>query len=491
MLYDIISGYTSQDICPMHMPGHKRNTGLLGEGLPYKIDITEINGFDNLHNTTGILKETAGLACALYGSRKSFLLINGSTGGILAAVRGTVRRGDKIIMARNCHKSVFHAVELCGLMTAYIVPENDAETGIQGSIAPEQVKSALDKNQDAKLVVITSPTYEGVISDIRAISDIAHRRGIPVLVDEAHGAHLGFSEMFPGEALGCGADITVTGLHKTLPALTQCSLLNIGGEIVDTNKIARQLEVFETSSPSYVLMASIDQCVRLLTEYKTRLFRAYENNIRNFDDSIRNLSKLKVLCHGSDALCRHGSFFGYDLGKIVVCAGSAKMTGRTLSELFRTQYGIEMEMAGASYAIAMTSICDTEKSFRRLADAIIDIDRKAEKDESCGNGQHTYRLPEQLKPICDALESEGQYMKPGEAAGAMSLEFVWAYPPGIPLIVPGEIISTDLIGYMQTLASNDIELIGTGGKMPQLFYGKKVQSTRDALTKRRRYDTIF
>jgi len=483
MLYKALSQYASQGVCPMHMPGHKRNTRLLGNELPYEIDITEIDGFDNLHAMQGILKDTADAAAALYGSKKTFLLINGSTGGILAAIRGMVKRADKIVMARNCHKSVYNAAELNCLNTVYLAPQIDRETGICGSITPEQVAAVLETHPDTRLVVLTSPTYAGVISDIRSICDIAHKKAIPVLVDQAHGAHLGFSDMFPGEALKSGADVVVTSIHKTLSALTQCALAHVGGNLIDESKLAQQLAVFETSSPSYVLLASIDNCVRLLAEQNAQLFHRYESNIRLFDESVKPLKKLKVLCHGSDTLLHHGSFFLFDLGKIVISTGNTNLTGHSLADLLRRQYSIELEMAGADYAIAMTSICDTTENFVRLAQALIEIDRIAEKKDTKENAAYSVQIPTQKKSICEALDCDGgQLLLLEEAVGAMSLESVWAYPPGIPLIVPGEVIDPDLIQHIGYLTCAGIKLYSTKGQMPHFIYAKRWQGVCNTLT---------
>ena len=470
MLRDQLLKYASTDACPMHMPGHKRNTALLGEGLPYSIDITEIDGFDNLHDPHGVLLDTAGLAAALYGSRRAFLLINGSTAGILAAIRGTVKRGEKIIMARNCHKSVYHAAELNLLKTVYLMPEADGETGIGGSVTAAQVERALREHPDAKPVVITSPTYEGVVSDICAISDAAHRRGVPVLVDEAHGAHLGFSGGFPAEALKSGADLVIMSLHKTLPALTQCALAHVGGSLVDAEKIAGQLAIFETSSPSYVLMSSIDDCVRRLAAEKNALFTAYEQRMQRFDDAVRGLEKLRVLCHGADRLLDHETFFRYDPGKVVICTGRTGLTGSALTALLRDRYRIELEMAYAGYAIGMTSICDPEEHVQRLADALIEIDRCAEANGASGRAASPCPLPPQEKPIWQAVEEKGIFLPLEDAAGAMSLEYVCAYPPGIPLITPGERIEKRMIRFIGSLAASSVGIHSTKGKMPRLIY---------------------
>ena len=212
------------------------------------------------------------VAAGLYGSRKAFMLVNGSTVGILAAIGAHTERGDKILIADNCHRSVYNAVELFGLDPVYLTPETDETSGVSCSVAPAAVESALKTAHGVKLVVITSPTYEGVISDVWSIAGITHERGIPLLVDEAHGAHLGFSDAFPENATRLGADVVVMSLHKTLPALTQCSLLHICGEFADAGKTARLLSVLQTSSPSYVLLASIDHCLRLLVSDSEKLF---------------------------------------------------------------------------------------------------------------------------------------------------------------------------------------------------------------------------
>ncbi|HPP85843.1 MAG TPA: aminotransferase class V-fold PLP-dependent enzyme, partial [Bacillota bacterium] len=216
-LQDALFLYRDSGIYPFHMPGHKRNAFLLDFPFDCGLDITEIDGFDNLHDANGILAQGMKRAALLYGSERTFYLINGSTCGILAAVTACVRKGDKVLMARNCHKSVYNAVMLNELCPVYLVPPVGAE-GISGSIPPAEVEKALAENPDVRLVIVTSPTYEGVVSDIKAIAEIAHQRSVPLLVDEAHGAHFGFYEGFPESSVRLGADMVVHSLHKTLPA---------------------------------------------------------------------------------------------------------------------------------------------------------------------------------------------------------------------------------------------------------------------------------
>ena len=372
MLYDKLREYSETGVYPMHMPGHKRNTELLPPGLPYEIDITEIHGFDDLHEPRGVLLEISEIAAGLYGSQKAFPLINGTTVGILAAIGAHTKRGDKILITANCHRSVYNAASLFGLIPVCITPETDEASGVVCSTDPEAVEAALKKDPEIRLVVITSPTYEGVISDVASIAGVVHRSDIPLFVDSAHGAHLDFSEKFRGGAIRAGADITVMSLHKTLPALTQCSLLHVCGDKADPEAIKRLLFILQTSSPSYILMASIDRCLRLLLSDGDRLFTAYEEKLDQFDKSIMPLKRLSVLCHGNDK--PHPGFYGFDPGKVTIITKNTALSGIKLSDILRCEYSIELELACAGHAVAMTSVCDSAEGFIRLAGALLVID---------------------------------------------------------------------------------------------------------------------
>ena len=375
MLYDELKAYSEGGVYPMHMPGHKRNVDLLPPGLPYEIDISEIHGFDDLHDPHGLLLETAEIAAGLYGSDTAFLLINGSTVGILAAIGAHAGRGDKVLVARNCHRSVLNAVDLFGIEPVFIEPDVDEVSGINCSVDPAIVESMLISQPDVKLVVITSPTYEGVVSDVGAIAAVAHQRNIPLFVDGAHGAHLGFSGYFPGSAVHEGADIVVMSLHKTLPALTQCSLLHVCGERADLGELSRLLSVLQTSSPSYVLMASIDSCLSLLVSDKDRLFCEYERNLGRFYMEAQALEKLYIMGQENRPPVPHPGFFAFDPGKIVVVTKKAGISGYELMSTLREKFLIELEMARADYAVAMSSVCDTTEGFDRLSKALVVIDR--------------------------------------------------------------------------------------------------------------------
>ena len=467
MLYEALENYTKKNIAPFHMPGHKRNTRLLGKDLPYDIDITEIDGFDNLQDMQGILKQVAERAAALYSCQLAFPLVNGGTGGILAAVKSAVHNGDTIIMARNCHKSVYNAVELFGLKPIYLLPETD-ENGIAGSIRPEQVQTAVDMHPDATLVVVTSPTYEGVVSDIRSISDIAHKKNVPVLVDSAHGAHLGFSDYFPLSAVSCGADLVVVSLHKTLPALTQSALVLLNGNLIKKDRLCEAVTFFQTSSPSYVLLASIDRCLELLETGRKKFFDAYIENLQVFDTRIAGLENLRVLCHGAQASKDCSSFFSFDPGKLVISVQAVGLTGAVLAEHLRTTYQIELEMTAADYAVAMTSICDTAEHFERLADALNALDALAEMKSEKRPAVHPV-LPDRSMSVSAACVQQGVFMQLAQAAGCVALEYIWAYPPGIPLLVPGERITDGLVAMIERLAETGVAVKSTRGQLPRVY----------------------
>nr|WP_295245806.1 aminotransferase class V-fold PLP-dependent enzyme [Ruminococcus sp.] len=457
MLYDKLKNYSKSGIYPFHMPGHKR-TDITEEGIiPYNIDITEIHDFDNLHSPNGVIDEIQKKAAKLYNAKNAFILINGSTGGILSAIRSMTNQGDKILMARNCHKSVYNSAELFNLNVDYIFPDTDSRYNILTSVSPCDIEDKLTKhNDEIRLVIITSPTYEGVVSDIKSISEICHKHGAKLLVDEAHGAHFPFSDNFPDEALNCGADAAVLSLHKTLPSLTQTALL-ITNDSELSEILAENLAVFETSSPSYILMSSIEECLDFCENSKDK-FKEYCCNLKTVREKLENLKYLKIYD-------KSDTDFDYDIGKIVISTVNANISGTKLAEILRNNYQIETEMAYSDYVIAMTSVCDTEKGFNMLSNALISIDSELSK------GADTERVP--LKNLytgknfnaCELYKFNKETIPFQNSEFRTSAEYIWAYPPGIPLIVPGEIISKELINYIEYLSACKVEIMSTKGGM--------------------------
>ena len=347
-LYKKLRDYAASDYYPFHMPGHKRNPEITGAVLPYEIDITEIEGFDDLHHASSVLKEAEERAAEAYHADETHYLINGSTAGLLSAVLGCTERGGKILMARNCHKSVYHAVFLNELHPIYLYPEFDAETELNGEISLAKTKDLLDKFEDIQAVVITSPTYDGVVSDVERIAEIAHAKEIPLIVDEAHGAHFGFHPYFPDNSNTKGADVVIHSLHKTLPSLTQTALIHMNGTLADRRRIRKYLHLLQSSSPSYILMAGMDECIRAVSGGKSAVWDRYAECLDRTRDSLKGLRHLKLL-----------ETERYDRSKLLI---SVK--------------GLRRKNAAGSYVVAMTAPGDTEAGMQRLVGALTEIDNE-------------------------------------------------------------------------------------------------------------------
>ncbi len=441
-LWTMLEEYGHSDYYPMHMPGHKRRGEAVCGSFPWSCDITEIDGFDDLHDPQGVLREIELHAESLWGSERSWLLVNGSTCGILASVCAAVRPGDPVLIARNCHKSVYHGAELLGLQPAYLLPECGSFP-FCGSVTPGAVEEALRLHPKARAVILTSPTYEGIVSDIASIAGICHRRGVPLIVDEAHGAHLGFAEGFPKSAVQCGADLVVQSLHKTLPAPTQTALLHLCGRLVDPERVAHQLDIFETSSPSYLLMAMAGACLRFLEREGAERFAAYSRRLRRFEEQCAPLCRL-ILFRKAALRAAEGFCWDLDPGKLVIGCGKSAPSGPSLAQILREHYHIETEMAQPDFLLAMTSLMDEDAGFDRLAQALLEIDRRCSAPEPLPRPVPP-ALPEAVLPIREALDAEWEILPWDRSAGRVSAGYVWAYPPGIPWLTPGERIGTGCI----------------------------------------------
>ncbi|WP_122644648.1 aminotransferase class I/II-fold pyridoxal phosphate-dependent enzyme [Luxibacter massiliensis] len=459
-LYDILDQYSRTDYYGFHMPGHKRNGSMMGIKLPYHIDITEIEGFDDLHHAEGILKKAQERAASVYGADETSYLVNGSTAGILSAIMGCTKRGDKILISRNCHKSVYHAVLLNSLEPIYIYPDFYEEKGLNGEIKIEDIADILEKNPDVKAVVITSPTYDGVISDIQGITYIAHTKGIPVIVDEAHGAHLGFHPYFPKNSNILGADVVIHSLHKTLPSLTQTALIHMNGNLADRREIRKYLHMLQTSSPSYIFMAAMDECIQMLNDNREKYFDPY---IRILKEAREELGQLRFLSI-AETRC-------YDRSKIVISTAGTNINGRDLYHRLLKEYHLQMEMASGTYVLAMTSICDTADGMKRFVGAMQEIDSHLHKNiEECGVSFALPELQQVYTPaqLDDMLKGDFRITTEEvcweECVGRICTEYAYVYPPGIPLIVPGERISKEAKQLLQNYRAAGFSIEGLKNK---------------------------
>jgi len=435
-----LNEYNQSGVYPFHMPGHKRmfSAGTLSE--LYGLDITEIDGFDDLHNPEGIILDSMKKASELYQADETFFLVNGSTAGILSAISATLEIGQTILIARNSHKSAYNGLYLRNARPVYIYPSYLEKYGIWGSIDPKEIEILLMQNPECKAVFITSPTYEGIISDVRSIAEIVHKYGIPLIVDEAHGAHLGISTNFPDSAIHLGADIVIQSLHKTMPSPTQTALLHINGNIVEKKKISKFLNIFQTSSPSYLLIAGIDEAIAYVTLNKEQLFNTLKRNIYYFVEKCKDLVWFELMEKQGDMAL---SMFDQDPAKIVIFSKIKQFTGTELMEILAKDYGLQLEMAGINYVVGITSIMDKKEGFDKLYLALKEIEKKLiEKQVSNSNDNRNYYTNHtKLKYLPAEVEIfTHEKVSISNATLKIAAEYIYLYPPGTPILVPGEII---------------------------------------------------
>ncbi len=440
-IYDRLREYGNSDYYGFHMPGHKRNLNMLGMESPYMLDITEIDGFDDLHHADGIIKEAQERAARVYRADETHFLINGSSVGILSAIAGVTKRGDTVLVARNCHKSVYHAIEMYGLNPVYLMPGFDSSVQLNTEVSAGDVRTALEANPKICAVILVSPTYDGVVSDVEAIAEAVHEKGIPLIVDEAHGAHFGFHPYFPESSNVKGADIVIHSLHKTLPSLTQTALLHMNGNIVRREKVRRYLHMLQSSSPSYILMASMDACMELMENHGRELFDSYTGYLENTRAELERLKKLRLVRTAR-----------YDRSKLMISIQNADITSRELYYLLLEKYHLQMEMAAGVYVLAMTSVGDTREGMARLAVALTEIDAGlGERKEREKKSERVSCLP-RPDVVYNSSECSDKATKSlpwRDSVGQTAAEYAYLYPPGIPLIVPGEKVSQEAIDVLQ------------------------------------------
>ena len=502
-LFEELKTYGESDFYPFHRPGHKRNpdSGFLPE--MYKIDITEIDGFDNLHHAEGIIKNAQEKAASLYHSKETFYLINGSTVGILTSIAALSDRGKKLIMARNCHKAVYHGAFLNQLETEYIYPKMIEEFGISDGITAQQVEDKIQEiilregisdEQAGKLIagiVVTSPTYDGILSDVNSIVKIAHNYGIPVIVDQAHGAHFGFHSAFPENAVSDGADLVIHSTHKTLPAPTQTALLHYNSLLVSLETVKKYLRIYQSSSPSYVLMAGIDSCMDFVKREGQERLEQLLISRKELSERSKELKKMKIY----PSMLERG-INGHDIskiffqgteepGRLLISVRGSGFTGQQLYDVLRETYHLQMEMCASDYVIAILSMMDRKEGFDRLWKALSETDKlltnteKNTKEEKTQFPEYCHFQPDAVLKISDAYMAEEESVPLREAKGRIVSEFVNLYPPGIPLLVPGEKIDDKMIPMIEAYLHNGYAVQGIERDGAKKEYCLKVIRQRD------------
>ena len=444
------------------MPGHKRNVKLIKEQYGIDIDITEIDGFDMLYEADDVLKDAMERAKKFWGTEKTYFLVNGSTVGILTAMHSCLTQGDRIIIGRNCHKAVYNASELLKLNNTYLYPKYIPKYGINGGYSAKELENLFEKNSNIKAVVITSPTYDGIVSDIKTLADITHKNGAVLIVDEAHGAHFGISDKFPKPAYDMGADLVIESMHKTLPTFTQTALLHLskeGKKRVDEKKIKHFWSIFQTSSPSYVFMANMDKCISFLDKNGNEIYEKFSNDIEEFR---KKCDKLHYIHIPGKELIGTNEVFDVDLSKLII---NSSMGGKPMNDILRKKFHLEMEMEAAKYVLAITTFCDNKEGFDRLYKALDYIDAELKKitnkSEIKKIKNTNFELVRNIQEmsISNAVNSNTKLVNIENAINKVSAEYLYLYPPGIPLIVPGEVVNVKLVEQIKEYKNRNYEIV--------------------------------
>lgn len=475
-LFDALMEYVNRETIPFHVPGHKKGVGIdkefkqfIGEN-PFKIDVTVFKLVDSLHHPTGPIKKAQQLAADAYGSDAAFFSIHGTSGAIQSMIMSVVNSGDKLIIPRNVHKSVTAGIILSGAIPVYMQPALDKRVGIAQGVTPETVEETLKKNTDAKAVLIINPTYYGVATDIKKISDIVHSYNIPLIVDEAHGPHLGFNDNLPMSAIEAGADMCSQSTHKIIGALTQCSLLHVCSERIDINRVHQVLSLLQTTSPSYILMASLDCARRQIALHGEELL----NKSIELSNYLRyEINRIKgFYCFGEEILGNEG-VTALDPTKITINCRELGITGYDLDMILSNKYHIQMELSDLYNVLAVGSFGDTKEAIDTLLLALREISSEYfVKENKKSDFLDIPDIPKQIRIPRDAFNSPKKSLLLKNSIGMISGEFLMAYPPGIPILCPGEEITKEIVDYVQKLKDTGLYVQGT--EDPEVEYIKVV-----------------
>ncbi|MGB9887443.1 MAG: aminotransferase class I/II-fold pyridoxal phosphate-dependent enzyme [Moorellales bacterium] len=461
-LFEAVQKYLAEDIIPFHVPGHKQ-----GRGVPELVaclgpqamamDLTCLPGLDNIFNPHEALAEAQELAAEAYGADYAYFLVNGTTSGIQAMIMAVCQPGDKIIIPRNAHKSALGGLIMSGARPVYLRPEVNPDFGISTGIRPEQVEEALQEHPDAKAVFVVYPNYYGTAADLPGIVAVAHHYGVPVLVDEAHGAHFAFHPELPPSAMQVGADMAAVSTHKLLGSLTQSSMLLLREGRLDHRHVKAVLNLAQTTSPSYLLLCSLDLARKQAATCGREIFSRVLDLAEKCREELRQIRGLKVL--GREVVGRPGCW-ALDPSKIVVNVTSLGLSGYEAEALLRQRYRVQVELSDLYNLLFLITLGDTPETVGALVAALRDL---AEGRVRRKVRKFTPPLPS-LPPVAalprEAFYSETRVVPLEEAAGEISAEAITAYPPGIPLVCPGELITQEIVDYVHVLRREKAELQG-------------------------------
>lgn len=456
-VFDALKNLMEENSVSFHMPGHKSKNTLIewGKYIPY-IDTTETEGMDNLLEPRGIIQESQDLAAKVFGSKATYYAVNGSTGSIYIAIATITKPGDKILIQRNCHKAVYNALILNKLEPIYLYPNYNEKYNVLTGVYPEDIDEALEKDKDIKAVVLTYPNYYGVCSDLEKIAEIVHKHNRILMVDEAHGPHMTFSDKMPIPALKAGADIVIHSTHKTLPSFTQTSMIHVGSHRIDLNKLRDRFQLYTTTSPSYLFTASNEIATAYMDgEGRERLAWSIEK-IEEVIKRLNSIPRVKVFLGDSE----DPTIYAKDITKILISIDGIR--GSMVKKILREKYNIRLEMSDYYYALILTSLMNEDEDYEKLIKAIEDLAKEAPY-EKINNISIKMPTPKVIMRPADAYFGKKNQVELKDAIGKVSAAPIIPYPPGIPLIVPGEEITEEIYEHILFIMENGLEIVGLMG----------------------------
>lgn len=460
-IYEALLKFKSMRVVPFDVPGHKQGRGnpelreFLGEKC-LSVDVNAMKPLDNLGHPVSVIKEAEELAADAFGSHHAFFMVNGTTSAVQAMIMSTCKQGNKIIMPRNVHKSAINALIISGAVPVYVNPGVNKELGIPLGMSIDEVKKAIKKNPDAKAIFINNPTYYGVCSDLRAITELAHQNNMAVLVDEAHGTHFYFGEDMPLSAMAAGADMAAVSMHKTGGSLSQSSFLLIGKRL-STGHVRQIINLTQTTSGSYLLLSSLDISRRNLALDGKNIF-AKATELANY--GREEINRIGGYYAFSTEIINGDSVFDFDRTKLSVHTREIGLAGVEVYDILRDDYDIQIEFGDIGNILAIISVGDRALALERLVSSLAEIKRRYMKDKA-GMLDYEYINPEVVIPPQQAFYSEQHSVSIKSSAGYTSGEFVMAYPPGIPILAPGERITEEIIDYIAYSKEKGSFLTGT------------------------------
>ncbi len=447
-IYDALNRFKKERIVPFDVPGHKRGKGnrelteFLGEKC-MSVDVNSMKPLDNLCHPVSVIREAEELAADAFQAKHAFFMVGGTTSAVQSMVMSACKEGEKIIMPRNVHRSAINALVLSGAVPVYVNPDMDKRLGIALGMKVADVKKAIEENPDAKAILVNNPTYYGICSNIRELVKLAHEHGMLLLADEAHGTHFYFDSKLPVSAMSAGADMAAVSMHKSGGSLTQSSFLLLGNEM-NAGYVRQIINLTQTTSGSYLLMSSLDLSRKNLALHGEEIFEKVRALAKYAREEINRIGDYYAYCR---EIINGDSVYDFDVTKLSVNTLDVGLAGIEVYDLLRDEYDIQIEFGDIGNILAYISVGDRERDIERLVSALAEIRRRFKKSKS-GLLDHEYINPEVANTPKEAFFGKKESLPIMESAGRVCTEFVMCYPPGIPILAPGEKITKEILDYI-------------------------------------------